>query len=801
MDFEQSHQELVKCVVVGDTAVGKTRLICAKACNLILDLNQLMTTHIPTVWAIDQYRIHKEVLERSWEMVDGVNVSLRLWDTFGDHDKDRRFAYGRSDVVLLCFSIANPLSLRNCKTVWYPEIRKFCPNTPIVLVGCKNDLRHMFRDEKFQTLCRERSPFFRPLKECDILTPEQGRLMAKELNAPYYETSVFTGYGVKEVFENVIRSALISRRHQRFWMTNLKHVRNCLIQEPFCPPKPPFPQLKVPQSQYHQDMRSLLLKQAYTDAVFVNNNSSSPIYCHKIVLVAASDTFHTLFTYHHYNQTKPRHHYHHHHHQNHCRHQHQTNIDDYESWKASMSNENQSSLCKWSSDMSIASSSIDDFDRQKHKLFNDDSLLDVRISRHFKNFLSASLLVPLLSFDTTKLFKHSFAKTNRLFSCNNGSKFGQSKPRFKLLQQKLITVYKNVKNFRTDNIALKSRCQSIISFGKNLSFEALQTFILLVYSFNCKNIEFDSMSYQDIARCLRVLDFVDFDTLPADDFPSTSSSSSLQLLSLSDSIKCRLRRYIDEVKGEIFPKRIAFLGIDKGLFSDVIFKLDDGTCYGHKAIMMSRCEVMEAMFKGDFKESSAQMIVFPGVTRETFYNMLYYIYTDKLVESVNHKNCIQLIELANRFCLTRLIALTEERVITELIQLEMHSDINAAVLKLLEPCQIHNADQLSDFCLYHITINYNEICHTNMKLLRSLHPENQAYLNRNRWPPVWFLKERDYFERCVREREWNENPKSFKRAKMNSGCFCFTGGKPKLGRNSLANGHFVSYPGLIYKLI
>lgn len=36
-----------------------------------------------------------QVLERSCEVVDGVNVSLRLWDTFGDHDKDRRFAYGR----------------------------------------------------------------------------------------------------------------------------------------------------------------------------------------------------------------------------------------------------------------------------------------------------------------------------------------------------------------------------------------------------------------------------------------------------------------------------------------------------------------------------------------------------------------------------------------------------------------------------------------------------------------------------------------------------------------------------------
>jgi len=28
--------------------------------------------------------------------VDNVSVSLRLWDTFGDHNKDRRFAFGRS---------------------------------------------------------------------------------------------------------------------------------------------------------------------------------------------------------------------------------------------------------------------------------------------------------------------------------------------------------------------------------------------------------------------------------------------------------------------------------------------------------------------------------------------------------------------------------------------------------------------------------------------------------------------------------------------------------------------------------
>ena len=66
MDSEQPHQELVKCVVVGDTAVGKTRLICARACNKKFSLSQLLNTHVPTVFAIDQYRIYKEVGVQWW---------------------------------------------------------------------------------------------------------------------------------------------------------------------------------------------------------------------------------------------------------------------------------------------------------------------------------------------------------------------------------------------------------------------------------------------------------------------------------------------------------------------------------------------------------------------------------------------------------------------------------------------------------------------------------------------------------------------------------------------------------------
>jgi Rho-related BTB domain-containing protein 1/2 len=57
--------------------------------------------------------------------------------------------------------------------------------------------------------------------------------VAQEIGVEYYETSVLTLYGVREVFENACRAALIQRRHQRFWMTDLKRVQKPLLQVSF----------------------------------------------------------------------------------------------------------------------------------------------------------------------------------------------------------------------------------------------------------------------------------------------------------------------------------------------------------------------------------------------------------------------------------------------------------------------------------------------------------------------------------------------------------------------------------------
>lgn len=40
----------------------------------------------------------------------------------------------------------------------------------------------------------------------------------------------------------------------------------------------------------------------------------------------------------------------------------------------------------------------------------------------------------------------------------------------------------------------------------------------------------------------------------------------------------------------------------------MIFELDDGSVPAHKAILTARCDVMKAMFSGDFRESSAKVV-------------------------------------------------------------------------------------------------------------------------------------------------------------------------------------------------
>ncbi|KAK0071419.1 hypothetical protein PV325_012985, partial [Microctonus aethiopoides] len=122
----------------------------------------------------------------------------------------------------------------------------------------------------------------------------KARAVARELGVNYYEASIFTYYGVNKVFENSIRTALIARRQQRFWMMNLKRVQRPLLQAPFCPPKPIPPEVRLTPSTYEENMKTLWMRAVHTDVTLIT--ASCSFSSHRCLLAAASPALHRLFT-------------------------------------------------------------------------------------------------------------------------------------------------------------------------------------------------------------------------------------------------------------------------------------------------------------------------------------------------------------------------------------------------------------------------------------------------------------------------------------------------------------------------
>jgi len=172
----------VKCVVVGDGAVGKTCLLISYT------ENRFPVDYVPTVF--DNFTTGVEV--------DGNHINFALWDTAGqeEYSRLRALSYPETDVFLLCFSVVSPPSFDNIKTKWFPEVDHHCPEAKKILVGTKIDLRN---DKKI----------LEDLKGEKLPTTEMGENVAKEIQAKaYLECSAYTQEGLKRVFEEAIRTVI-----------------------------------------------------------------------------------------------------------------------------------------------------------------------------------------------------------------------------------------------------------------------------------------------------------------------------------------------------------------------------------------------------------------------------------------------------------------------------------------------------------------------------------------------------------------------------------------------------------------
>ncbi|XP_013786665.2 cell division control protein 42 homolog [Limulus polyphemus] len=178
----------VKCVLIGDGAVGKTSLVVSYT------LNSYTSEYVPT--AFDNYS--------AVVTVDNLPVRLQLCDTAGQDDFNslRPLCYPHTQVFLLCFSVMRPTSFFNLRDRWLPEIRHFSPQATVILVGTQCDLR--FNVKTLLELAQYgEQPV--PVHEARQLAQRTGALA-------YLECSALTKENVKEVFDTAILAGLRNNR-------------------------------------------------------------------------------------------------------------------------------------------------------------------------------------------------------------------------------------------------------------------------------------------------------------------------------------------------------------------------------------------------------------------------------------------------------------------------------------------------------------------------------------------------------------------------------------------------------------
>lgn len=158
-----------KIIFCGDPGVGKTSLV------LRFSENAFTRKYVPTLGV----NVSDKILR-----IDKSVVQLVLWDLAGQTKFQymRHSFYQGSDGVFFIFDLTNQKTFNKVRD-WYKDVRKNLKNTPNLngfLIGNKNDLI----DQR-------------------VITKEDAKQLADNLNFGYIETSALTGENVIHAFQEI----------------------------------------------------------------------------------------------------------------------------------------------------------------------------------------------------------------------------------------------------------------------------------------------------------------------------------------------------------------------------------------------------------------------------------------------------------------------------------------------------------------------------------------------------------------------------------------------------------------------
>jgi hypothetical protein len=157
------------------------------------------------------------------------------------------------------------------------------------------------------------------------------------------------------------------------------------------------------------------------------------------------------------------------------------------------------------------------------------------------------------------------------------------------------------------------------------------------------------------------------------------------------------------------PDMIAL--VNSPSYSDISFSLDDGSLFFcHKSILCARSDYFQTIFDAKFQESSNSKIHLPEISRETFGNVLNFIYANEIKIDLDNKTndiegrfkidndiIVDVLLVAGRFLLTDLKQRIEK-------ELEKRVDLDI-VMDIVLLSEMANALKLKKACLNYFAEN------------------------------------------------------------------------------------------------
>ncbi|KAK4891848.1 hypothetical protein LTR27_009547 [Elasticomyces elasticus] len=179
----------IPILLLGDSGVGKSTFLS----RLSLGQNHSPTSPLPTLHALDQpYPFNISLYNRKYRL------------EFSDTASPTNYTLLKPAVIILCYSIADPVSLHNLKAHWRKEVDGHFSTDeriPVIVLGLQRDVR---KKEDYDGLVRVE-------RRDDLVYPQEAMRVSQEMRSDRYcECSALSGELCREVFEDIAKTAAMT---------------------------------------------------------------------------------------------------------------------------------------------------------------------------------------------------------------------------------------------------------------------------------------------------------------------------------------------------------------------------------------------------------------------------------------------------------------------------------------------------------------------------------------------------------------------------------------------------------------